>query len=66
MSRLPENATYQIAADNTFDIAGSLFGEQSTEQKAVLETWHEVGVEAKKPDVTVLFAGLAKKIAKSN
>lgn len=66
MPRLPQSATYQMAADNTFDIAGSLFGDGSAEQIAVSEAWHEVGVEAKKPDVTVLFAGMAKKISKSN
>jgi len=58
MPRLPRRATFQMAADNTFDVAGSLFGEGGDVQKAVRDAWHEVGVEAKKPDLSMLVGGL--------
>ena len=42
--RLPNNATFQIAANTTFTIAGELFGANSLEQQAVQKGWSEVGI----------------------
>jgi Zn-dependent metalloprotease len=56
LPRLPRTATYQMAADNIFEVTGSLFGEGGKEQKAVHDAWHEVGVEAKKPDLSMLVS----------
>jgi Zn-dependent metalloprotease len=45
--RLHEYSKFQDAADLTFEVAGSLFGEESDEQKAVSLGWKSVGIEAK-------------------
>jgi Zn-dependent metalloprotease len=50
-ARLKHNSGFQDAANHTFDVAGSLFGEGSTEQKAVSDAWKKAGLEAKKPDL---------------
>ena len=66
---LPFNCTFQIAADFIFQAAGNLFGEGSDVQTAIQDAWHEVGVEAKKPDESTMLAGLAtrgKKRSKVN
>ena len=41
--RLRENSDFQDTANFTFDVAGSLFGKGSREQKAVLNAWDKVG-----------------------
>ena len=45
--RLRENSDFQDAANFTFDVAGSLHGKGSTEQKAVLNAWNKVGIKIK-------------------
>jgi Zn-dependent metalloprotease len=45
--RLGENSDFQDAAIFTFDVAGSLFGKNSREQKAVLNGWDKVGIKIK-------------------
>lgn len=57
LPRLPYHATFQMAADCTFGAAGSLFGEGSDVQKAIQDAWHQVGVEAKKPDLLLMMGG---------
>ena len=39
------------AANHTFDVAGSLFGEGSLEQNAIFNAWREAGIDAEKPDL---------------
>jgi Zn-dependent metalloprotease len=50
-ARLRHNSGFQDAANHTFDVAGSLFGEGGTEQKAVGDAWKKAGLEANKPDL---------------
>ena len=45
--RLRENSDFQDAANLTFDVAGSLYGKESTEQKAVINAWNKVGIKIK-------------------
>ncbi len=45
--RLRENSDFQDAANMTFDVAGSLFGKGSREQKALLTAWSSVGIKIK-------------------
>lgn len=45
--RLREYSKFQDAADMTFEVAGSVFGEESDEQKAVRLGWKSVGIDAK-------------------
>jgi Zn-dependent metalloprotease len=45
--RLRETSNFQRAADLTFEVAGSLFGKESTEQKAVFKGWKDVGLPPK-------------------
>jgi Zn-dependent metalloprotease len=56
--RLREYSKFQDAADNTYDIAGSLFGKDSKEQEAVYDGWEEVGITPKIPvtDITKVIA----------
>jgi len=42
--RLRENSDFQETANFTFDVAGSLYGKDSKEQKAVLNAWNKVGI----------------------
>jgi Zn-dependent metalloprotease len=49
--RLRDSSGFQDAADNTFDVAGSLFGDGGAVQSAVADAWNEVGVQAKKPNL---------------
>lgn len=42
--KLTERATFQQAADLTFEAAGELYGENSLEQMAVQKGWAEVGI----------------------
>jgi Zn-dependent metalloprotease len=37
---------FSRAAKHTIDVAGDLYGKNSTEQNAVSEAWKQVGVEA--------------------
>ena len=46
-NRLRENSDFQDAANFTFDVAGSLYGKGSREQKAVLNGWDKVGIKIK-------------------
>lgn len=57
LPRLPLHATFQMAADYTFDAAGSLFGKGNDVQTAIQDAWHQVGVEAKKPDLLRMMRG---------
>ena len=43
--RLREYSKFQDAADITFDIAGTLFGKDSKEQRAVYKGWEDVGIK---------------------
>ena len=43
--RLREYSKFQDAADVTFEIAGSLFGKDSKEQRAVYKGWEDVGIK---------------------
>jgi Zn-dependent metalloprotease len=52
-TRLQHNSGFQDAANQTFDVAGSLFGEGSKEQKAVHDAWQQAGLESKTPDLFV-------------
>jgi Zn-dependent metalloprotease len=45
--RLRENANFQATANLTLDVAGSLYGKGSKEQKAVLNAWRKVGINIK-------------------
>lgn len=45
--RLRERSNFQKAANVTFEVAGSIFGKNSPEQKAVSRGWKEVGLIAK-------------------
>ncbi|MFZ0327370.1 MAG: M4 family metallopeptidase [Nitrososphaeraceae archaeon] len=45
--RLSENATFQDTANLTFDVAGTLFGKDSKEQKAVASGWKGTGIAPK-------------------
>ena len=57
LPRLPFHCSFQMAANYTFEAAGSLFGEGDVVQTAIQDAWHEVGVEAKKPDLALLMRG---------
>lgn len=43
--KLRENSDFQDAANMTLDVAGSLYGKNSTEQKAVNDAWNSVGIK---------------------
>jgi len=45
--RLRENSDFQDAANLTFDVAGSLYGRGSSEQKAIQHAWDKVGIKIK-------------------
>ena len=45
--RLRENSDFQDTANFTFDVAGSLYGKGSREQKAVFNAWDKVGIKIK-------------------
>jgi Zn-dependent metalloprotease len=45
--RLRENSNFQDTANFTFDVAGSLYGKGSKEQKALLSAWNKVGIVIK-------------------
>jgi Zn-dependent metalloprotease len=42
--RLREDSDFQNTADLTFEVAGTLFGKNSAEQKAVFNAWNNVGI----------------------
>lgn len=46
--RLKENSKFQDAANLTFDVAGSLYGKDSKEQRAVFDAWDKVGIIVRK------------------
>jgi Zn-dependent metalloprotease len=48
MDRLREKSDFQKAANSTFEVAGSLYGSNSREQKAVKNAWDQVGIKIKK------------------
>ncbi len=56
--RLRRNADFQDAANLTFQVAGELYGAESTEQQAVRNGWSQVGI-----DVAVATKGKKKKQA---
>lgn len=45
--RLRENSDFQDTASLSFEVARSLYGEGSSEQKAVFNAWDEVGIKIK-------------------
>jgi Zn-dependent metalloprotease len=45
--RLRENSDFQDTANLTYEVAGSIYGIRSTEQKAVYNAWNNVGIEIK-------------------
>lgn len=45
--RLRENSDFQDTANITFEVAGSLFGKGSHEQKAIFNAWDKVGLKIK-------------------
>jgi Zn-dependent metalloprotease len=45
--RLSENSDFNDAANLTYDVACTLFGKDSREQKAVLKAWNKVGIKIK-------------------
>jgi len=52
-TRLNQQSVFQDVANNTFDVAGSLFGQGGNEQNAVRDAWHQVGLEATTPPATL-------------
>jgi Zn-dependent metalloprotease len=57
---LHADSGFQDAANKTFAVAGSLFGEGSKEQKAVHDAWKQVGLEATVPDLTISLKAKAR------
>lgn len=49
--RLRPESRFQDAADNTYEVAGSLFGEGSDVQNAIKKAWSGVGIDPKKPNL---------------
>jgi len=45
--RLRENSDFQDTANLTFDVAGSLYGKGSSEQKAIFNAWDQMGIKIK-------------------
>lgn len=45
--RLRERSNFQQAANNTYEVASTLFGKGSREQKAVRTAWEKVGIKVK-------------------
>jgi len=45
--RLRENANFQNAANSTFEVAGTLYGKGSSEQKVIGKAWFQVGIKIK-------------------
>ncbi|HEX7178315.1 MAG TPA: M4 family metallopeptidase, partial [Nitrososphaeraceae archaeon] len=45
--RLRERSNFQNAANTTFEVAGTLYGKSSGEQKSVKKAWDEVGINIK-------------------
>ena len=54
--RLSPTADFQAAADATVQAAGSLFGDRSDEQKAVIDAWGTVGIPPAAAKPTALMA----------
>jgi len=51
--RLSPKSDFQSAADGTVSAAGDLFGQNSNEQKAVIDSWRRVGIKpASVPSIT--------------
>jgi len=53
--RLRETSSFQRAANLTFEVAGSLFGKESAEQKAVFKGWKDVGLTPKSKKYQTLY-----------
>ena len=47
IDRLREQSDFEDAANFTFDVAGSLFGKGSREQKVVYNAWNKVGIKVR-------------------
>ncbi|HVN52985.1 MAG TPA: M4 family metallopeptidase [Anaerolineaceae bacterium] len=61
--KLNPTSNFQAAADQTFAVAGSLFGQNSLEQQAVKDGWAAVGITVGgggTPESPGCFAGLLK------
>jgi Zn-dependent metalloprotease len=46
--RLRERSNFQKAADITYEVASTLYGRGSQEEKVVQNSWHQVGIKIKK------------------
>lgn len=45
--RLRENSDFLETANLTYEVSGSLYGKDSSEQKAILNAWNKVGIKIK-------------------
>ena len=45
--RLRESSNFQNAANNTYEVARTLYGQSSNEQNAVKKAWDQVGIKIK-------------------
>lgn len=45
--RLRENSDFQATANFTYEVAGSLYGKGSKEERAVINAWDKVGIKTK-------------------
>lgn len=61
---LSPTSNFQDAADATVTVATSLFGDKSTEQKAVIDAWSTVGITPKSTKPAALAAPPKPKMAK--
>lgn len=46
--RLRERSNFQMAANLTFEVAGTIYGKGGKEQNAVQKAWNQVGIEIKR------------------
>jgi len=53
---LSPTADFQAAADATVSVAGTLFGQESAEQKAVRDAWSTVGITPSAAQLAALLA----------
>jgi len=56
--KLTSYSDFQDCADSTFEVAGTLFGDGSKEQKAVSKGWTTVGITPKVRTSRELFASI--------
>ena len=61
--RLQANSDFQDAANHTYEVAATLFGQGSAEQQAVGEGWSQVGIDVGKPSAGVKSMAPARTVA---